>query len=85
MDKRIGFIGIILEDRETQVDSVNKILFEFAEVIIGRIGLPYRERGCSVITLIVDATTDEVGAITGKLGKIEGISVKSALSKRRSL
>jgi len=85
MDKRIGFIGIILEDRETQVDSVNKILFEFAEVIIGRIGLPYRERGCSVITLIVDATTDEVGAITGKLGKIEGISVKSALSKGRSL
>ena len=85
MDKRVGFIGIILEDRETQVDSVNKILFEFAEVIIGRIGLPYRERGCSVITLIVDATTDEVGAITGKLGKIEGISVKSALSKGRSL
>jgi len=85
MDKRVGFIGIILEDRERQVDSVNKILFEFAEVIIGRIGLPYKERGCSVITLIVDATTDEVGAITGKLGKIEGISVKSALSKGRSL
>ncbi len=85
MDKRVGFIGIILEDREMQVDSVNRILFEFAEVIIGRIGLPYKERGCSVITLIVDATTDEVGAITGKLGKIEGISVKSALSKGRSL
>jgi putative iron-only hydrogenase system regulator len=81
MEKRVGFAGIILENREAAVHSVNRILSEFAEIIVGRIGLPYRAKGCSVITLIVDATTDELGAITGKLGKIAGVSVKSALSK----
>ncbi|MDP8252983.1 MAG: iron-only hydrogenase system regulator [Candidatus Kaelpia aquatica] len=84
MDKRLGFVGIILEDREVQAQSVNQVLSEFAEAIVGRIGLPYKEKRCSVITLIVDATTDEFGAITGKLGKIEGVSVKSALSKEKS-
>ncbi len=83
MAKRVGFIGIILEDREKQISSVNNILSQFADLIVGRIGLPYKEKKCFVITLVVDATTDELGAITGKLGKIEGILVKSALSKER--
>ncbi|MDP8216096.1 MAG: iron-only hydrogenase system regulator [Candidatus Kaelpia imicola] len=84
MDRRVGFIGIILEDRETQAQLVNQVLSKFAETIVGRIGLPYKEKRCSVITLIVDATTDELGAMTGKLGKIEGVSVKSALSKEKN-
>ena len=62
--------------------QVNDLLSEFGEIIIARVGLPYRERHCSVITLIVDATTDELGALTGKLGALEGISVKSALTKQ---
>ena len=49
---------------------------------MARVGLPYRERHCSVITLIVDATTDELGSLTGKLGALEGVSVKSALTKQ---
>ncbi len=85
MDKRVGFVGIILEDREVQAKSVNQVLSEFADTIIGRIGLPYKEKRCSVITLIVDATTDELGAMTGKLGKIKGVSVKSGLSKGKSI
>ncbi|MDD5613588.1 MAG: CopG family transcriptional regulator, partial [Candidatus Omnitrophica bacterium] len=49
--------------------------------IVARMGVPYKERGCSVITIIIDADTDQLGALTGKLGRISGLSVKSALSK----
>ncbi len=76
-------MGVIIENRKKSASSVNKILSDFGDIIIGRIGLPYEKKDCSVITLIVDATTDEIGALTGKLGSIKGISVKSALSRNR--
>ncbi len=82
MEKRLGFVGIIIGERENVAPIVNKILSEFGAIIIARTGLPYRERDCCVITLIVDATTDELGALTGELGDIKGVSVKSALGKR---
>ncbi len=82
MDKRVGFVGIIIEDRKKAAHEVNELLSEYGEIIVARVGLPYRERHCSVITLIVDATTDELGALTGKLGGLEGVSVKSALTKK---
>ncbi|MFA5115028.1 MAG: TM1266 family iron-only hydrogenase system putative regulator [Candidatus Omnitrophota bacterium] len=81
MKKRLGFVGIIVENRKEQAGAVNVLLSEFGDIIVGRMGVPYHERNCSVIALIVDADTDKVGALTGKLGKIPGISVKSALSK----
>ena len=81
MDKRLGFMGIIVSDRNKQASEVNKILSEFGNIIQGRMGIPYKERNCSIITLIVDATTDDVGSLTGRLGLIPGVSVKSALSK----
>lgn len=82
MQRRIGFIGIILEDREN-VEAVNHVLSEHAELVLARMGLPRHEKGSSVITLVIEATTDEVGALSGQLGKIEGVSVKSALAKER--
>jgi len=82
MDNRLGFVGIIIEDRKKYSEEVNKILSNFGEIIIGRMGMPYKEKGCAIITLIIDATTDELGALTGQLGAIKGISVKSALSKQ---
>lgn len=81
MNKRIGIIGIIIEDL-TQVSDVNELLHQYGNIVIGRMGIPYRERGVSVISLIVDGTTDEIGALTGKLGKLKGLSIKSALSKK---
>ncbi len=81
MEKRIGFVGIILSDRTKQAEKINSILSCFGDIIAGRMGLPYKEKNCSVITLIVDATTDEVGALTGRLGEVEGVKVKSALSR----
>lgn len=81
MEKRLGFVGIIVEDRKKEAPSVNEILTEFGEIILGRMGIPHAKKNMNVIVLIVDATTDQVGALTGKLGKIEGVSVKSALSR----
>ncbi|NLK63783.1 MAG: CopG family transcriptional regulator [Tissierellia bacterium] len=81
MDKRIGVIGIVIEDT-SQVAEVNSLLHEYSHIIIGRMGIPYRERGLNVISLIVDGTNDDIGALSGKLGKIKGLSVKSALSKK---
>ena len=80
MEKRIGVIGIVVENTEI-TQKLNSILHEFAELILGRMGLPYRQRGVNVISLIVEGTTDEIGALTGKLGNLPGVNVKSALSK----
>lgn len=82
MNKRLGFVGIIIEDRKKAAHVVNELLSEYGDIIVARVGIPYRERHCSVITLIVDATTDGLGALTGKLGALEGVSVKSALTKQ---
>lgn len=81
MEKRLGFVGIIVENRKENAAKINEILSSYGAIISARMGLPYKEKNCSVITLIVDATTDEIGALTGKLGKLNGVSVKSALSK----
>lgn len=81
MEKRLGFVAIIIHDRKSVAGEVNRILSEFGDLICGRMGLPYEKRNCCVIVLIVDATTDELGRLTGRLGMIPGVSVKSALSK----
>ena len=81
MENRLGFIGIIIEDRKENASKVNGMLSSYSELISARMGLPYKEKNCSVITLIVNTTTDKMGALTGKLGKLSGVSVKSALIK----
>jgi len=81
MLKRLGFVGIIIQDRKVSAGLVNTILSEFGQIIVGRMGIPHLKDKRSIITLIVEATTDELGALTGKLGKIPGVSVKSGLSK----
>ncbi len=81
MLKRIGFVGIIIEDREKTAEHVNRILSEYGRSVVARMGIPYADRHCSVISLVVDMTTDELGALTGKLGAIEGVSIKSALAR----
>jgi len=80
MDKRLGVIGIVVENLEA-ANELNAILHEFSALIVGRMGIPYRERGVSVISLIVDGDNDEISSLTGKLGRIKDVSVKSALTK----
>jgi putative iron-only hydrogenase system regulator len=80
--KRLGFIGIIVEDREKCSGIVNDILSQYSEIILARTGLPNAKGDTSIITLVIDATTDELGILTGKLGNIPGVSVKSGLAKK---
>jgi len=83
MEKRLGFIGIIIENRKKGAPEVNALLTEYGDLVVARTGIPYPRRKCCVITLIVDATTDELGAMTGKLGKVAGVAVKYALAKEK--
>ncbi len=80
LDKRLGVVGIVVEDLSA-AEEVNTVLHEFARAIVGRMGLPYRERGVSIISIIVDGTGDDISALTGRLGRIKHVSVKTALAK----
>lgn len=80
MENRIAVIGIVVMQRSESARRVNAILSDYGEIIVGRMGIPYREKDFSVISLIVDGTTDEIGALTGKLGSIEGVKVRAAIT-----
>ena len=80
MEERIGIVGILLDSNELAA-QVNDILHHHSHLILGRMGLPYREYGVAVISLIVKGTTDEISSLTGQLGQIEGVNVKSAVHK----
>lgn len=79
MEKRVAVMGIIVENRDV-VQEVNNILHEYAEFIIGRMGIPYKEKKISIISIAIDAPQDEISALSGKIGKLPGISVKTAYS-----
>jgi len=80
LNKRIGIIGIVIEDLEKSA-QVNEILHENSEMFMGRMGIPIKEEGLSIITLICQGSNDEISSITGKIGRIEGVQVKSMLTK----
>ena len=80
MNNRISIIGIVVKNRKEVAPKINQIITDFGEIVIGRMGIPYRERNLSVISLIVDGTTDQIGALTGKLGQLEGVRVKSIIA-----
>lgn len=80
MEKRIGIVGIVIEDLEC-TERINAILHEHAWLIVGRMGIPCKDRGVSVVSLIVDGSNDDISALTGKLGRISGASVKSMITK----
>lgn len=81
MEKRIGTVIIEIESRE-QAPHVNQIISRHSEIVIGRLGLP-RNDGLSIISLVVEGTTDEIGSLTGQLGNLQGVVVKSAVLKAR--
>jgi putative iron-only hydrogenase system regulator len=80
MEKRIGAAIILIENKQT-IDEINNILSAHSSIILGRQGLPLREKGISVINLILEGTTDQISSLTGKLGRINGVQVKSVLTK----
>ena len=78
-ETRIAVVGIIVEDKEAV--GINRILHDYSPYIIGRMGLPYEKKQVNIISVIVDAPSDWINALSGKLGKIKGISAKVMYSK----
>lgn len=83
MEKRIGSVIILVTDR-TQIPALNKLFTSYCDIIIGRQGVPLHDRKISLISLIVEGTTDEIGALTGKIGRMKGLKVKSVLTSYHS-
>ncbi len=80
METRVAIIGIIVED-ENAVSALNSLLHDSRQYIIGRMGLPYREKNVNVISVVVDAPQDTISALSGKIGNIRGITAKTVYSK----
>ena len=79
METRVAVIGIIVED-EGSVEALNALLHEYGRYVIGRMGVPYRARGVNVISVAVDAPSDVISALAGKIGGLSGVSAKTAYS-----
>ena len=82
-DIRMGFVGIVVEKKD-EIAEVNRVLTSFSDIIRGRIGIPNQDDRSAVIGLIVEGTNPLLGALTGKLGNIPGITVKSALTAKKT-
>lgn len=81
METRVAVIGIIVED-ENSVNILNEVLHDYGSFIIGRLGVPYRAKGINVISIAIDAPQDTISALSGKIGRIKGISAKTAYSSK---
>ena len=79
MESRVALIGIIVENGDV-VDKVNAILHDYSAYILGRMGIPYRARGISIISIAVDAPQDVISTLSGKIGRLPGISAKTSYS-----
>lgn len=84
MEKRIGVVSVLVEERKS-VQELNTLFSAYSGIIIGRMGIPVRDRGIYIISLIVEGTTDQIGAMTGKAGRLAGVQVKSVLTGYREV
>ena len=79
METRVALIGIIVENSESTA-QLNALLHDAGQYIIGRMGLPYRERGVNIISVVLDAPQDKIAALSGKIGRLPGVSAKTPYS-----
>lgn len=79
MDTRIALIGIIVENMDS-IEQLNHLLHEYSNYIIGRMGIPYREKGVNIISVAIDAPQDAINALSGKIGRLDGITAKTVYS-----
>ncbi|HIU75091.1 MAG TPA: iron-only hydrogenase system regulator [Candidatus Pelethocola excrementipullorum] len=83
METRVAIAAIIVEDPDS-VNLLNDLLHEYSQYIIGRMGIPHRERGISIISIAMDAPQDVISAMTGKIGRLKGVTAKTTYSKSNS-
>lgn len=79
MDTRIALIGIIVENMDS-TQQLNNLLHEYSNYIVGRMGIPYREKGVHIISVAIDAPQDAINALSGKIGRLDGITAKTVYS-----
>ena len=79
MEKRVAVMGIIVENTDS-VEQLNNLLHDHGKYIIGRMGIPYREKNINIVSIAIDAPQDIISALSGKIGRLEGITVKTAYS-----
>lgn len=79
METRVAVVSIIVENMDSTA-GINAVLHDYGKYIIGRMGIPYRERGISVICVVMDAPQDVISALSGKVGKLIGVTTKTAYS-----
>ena len=80
METRVAILGIIIEDKAS-VGQLNALLSEYGQYIIGRMGIPYEKKNINVVSIAIDAPQNDISALTGKIGRLAGVSVKTAYSK----
>ena len=80
METRVAVISIIVTQSD-KVELLNELLHEFSEFIIGRMGIPYKEKGISIISIAIDAPMDKINSLTGALGRLDGINAKVTYAK----
>ena len=83
METRVAIAAIIVEDPDS-VNHLNDLLHEYSQYIIGRMGIPHRERGISIISIAMDAPQDVISAMTGKIGRLKGVTAKTTYSRSNS-
>ena len=81
METRIAVMGIIVEN-VASVEALNSLLHDYRAYIIGRMGIPYKDKGISVVSIAIDAPQDVISTLAGRVGKLDGISVKTAYSSK---
>jgi putative iron-only hydrogenase system regulator len=81
-EKRIGVIAIVIDEPKAVQEKVNHLISENGDLIVGRMGIPYRERNVAVISLVVDGTENEINTLTGKLGSIPGVNARTVMAKK---
>ena len=81
-ERRLGVIGVVIEKPSAVQAALNRYISEASEFIVGRMGIPYRERNVAVLALLVDGTTDQINTLTGKLGALPGVNVRAAVAKK---
>lgn len=79
METRVAVMSIIVENPDS-VEALNALLHTFSKYVIGRMGIPYREKSINIISIAVDAPQNEISALSGKIGKLSGVSIKTAYS-----
>ena len=80
MENRVALVGVVV-NKESSAEQLNKILHEYKDFIVGRMGIPYRNRGVNLISVVIDAPNDLISALTGRIGMLDGVTAKALYSK----